>query len=222
MALFPGLRLLRQDPWECLASFILSAHCHIPRIQRNVEALAKEAGTPIQAWGRTVYSFPSREHVAALGEAHLRGLGLGFRAKNLAATARLLVDRVVDLESLRSKPYEEARESLLSLPGVGPKIADCVLAFSLDHTQAFPVDRWVLRGLQRLYLGEGRIAEEKAAKWARDRFGVHAAYAQQLLFHLERTQGLETRPLPGSRAHRATMTPPPSISALAPARRRRS
>ncbi|MCH7481038.1 MAG: hypothetical protein IIC79_06565 [Chloroflexi bacterium] len=138
-----------------------------------------------------------------LFKARLRELGLGFRAPNLVAAARALVEGRVDLEALRSRPYLDARDVLLTLSGVGPKIADCVLAFSLDQMAAFPVDRWVMRSLQHLYLGEARIATEKAASWARDRFGPHAAYAQQLLFHLERAHALETRPIPGSRAMRA-------------------
>lgn len=208
LSLAPGLRLLRQDPWESLASFILSAQCHIPRIKRNVEAISQAAGKEATAWGSNWYLFPGPEAVLSLGEARLRELGIGFRSPNLVATAAAVADGIVDLEVLRSQPYLEARDILLSLPGVGPKIADCVLAFSLDHGEAFPVDRWVMRCLERLYFRGRRMNNERAAAWARKRFGTHAAYAQQLLFHTERSQALETKPLPGSRAAQAVARSP--------------
>src|SRR5690606_9802981 len=137
----------------------------------NVEALAREAGTPITAWGVTAHTFPSPRAVAAAGEARLRALGLGFRAKNLAGTARMVAAGDVQLDALAALPYLAARQELLRLPGVGPKIADCVLAFSLDHGEAFPVDRWVLRALEQRYFNGARMNEEKAAAWARERFG---------------------------------------------------
>lgn len=211
LSLAPGLRLLRQDPWESLASFILSAQCHIPRIKRNVEALSQAAGKEATVWGGNWYLFPGPEAVLSLGEARLRKLGIGFRAPNLVATAAAIADGVVDLEALRSQPYLEARDTLMNLPGVGPKIADCVLAFSLDHGEAFPVDRWVTRSLERLYFRGRRMNNEKAAAWARRRFGAYATYAQQLLFHVERSQALETKPLPGSRAAQAARSPQRAI-----------
>ncbi|MDA1096079.1 MAG: DNA glycosylase, partial [Chloroflexi bacterium] len=126
-----GLRLLRQVPWECLVAFILSTQSNIPRIRLNVETLAHTAGVRIPAFGRVWYTFPDAVAVARLDEMALRGLGFGFRAPSLALTARRIADQAWDLESLRNLPFEEARSSLMGLPGVGHKVADCVLAFSL-------------------------------------------------------------------------------------------
>ena len=186
-----GLRLLRQDPWECLAAFILSTQSNIPRIRRNVEALARVAGEGIPAFGRVWYAFPDAVAVARLGETLLRELGFGFRAPSLALTARRIADPASwGLESLRNLPFEEARSSLMGLPGVGPKVADCVLAFSLGHSRAFPVDRWVMRALQRRYGDEVGKTPEQVGAWARAQFGEHGAYVQQVLFQAERGRDL--------------------------------
>ncbi len=199
---WPGLWLLRQDPWECLVSFILSAQCHLPRIRRNLESLSQACSLHGTAWSQDVHLLPAPEAIIALGESRLRQLGLGFRAPNLLATAHDVADGRIDLEALRSMTYEDARGALLGLRGVGPKIADCVLAFSLNHTEAFAVDRWVSRAVIGRYLGGKRQPEERIAEWGRERFGRHAAYAQQLLFQQEREDAMAIRPLPGSKLTR--------------------
>ena len=210
VAAWPGLWLLRQDPWECLVSFILSAQCHLPRIRLNLEALSQACSLRGSAWGQDVHPMPAPEAIIALGEPRLRQLGLGFRAPNLLAAAHDVGDGSIDLEALRAVPYAEARGTLLGLRGVGPKIADCVLAFSLDHTEAFAVDRWVSRAVIGRYLGGKRRPEERIAEWARDRFGPLAAYAQQLLFQQEREEAMAVRPLPGSKLIRQRRSRPPA------------
>ncbi len=193
-----GLRLLRQEPWECLVSFVISAQCHLPRIKRNMQNLAEACGAADEAWGQTVYRVPEPDVVAQLGEARLRQIGLGFRAPFLASAAAMVVEGALSLAALRAMPRESARETLLTLKGVGPKIADCILAFSLDHTEAFAVDRWVSRAVSRLYLNDERLPEDRIAAWGRNRFGPRAAYAQQLLFQEERENAMRERGLPGS------------------------
>ncbi|MBI2166429.1 MAG: hypothetical protein HYU29_08545 [Chloroflexi bacterium] len=187
-----GLRLLRQEPWECLASFICSANSNIGRITQTVETLAQHYGRPIAVKGQTAYAFPGPERVAAAGEAGLRELGLGFRARALAQAAVLVADGKISLEALRDKPYEEGKEKLMALPGVGDKVADCVLLFSLEKLEAFPIDRWVERALRRFYPEE--LPPEKKtlpyrhlSSWARSYFGPYAGYAQQYLYHWTRT-----------------------------------
>ena len=180
-----GLRLLRQDPWECLASFICSVDSNIPRITGTVERLAQSFGEPLTAEG-VAYAFPTPDAVAEAGEEALRRLGLGFRAPYLWRTAQRVVQEDVALKGLCSLPYGEAREWLLSLPGVGEKVADCVLAFSVDRLEAFPIDRWVRRALEEVYL-EGRHLPKRALRrWAGERFGPLSAYAQQYLFQWRR------------------------------------
>ena len=124
------------------------------------------------AWGQDVHLLPAPEAIIALGESRLRQLGLGFRAPNLLAAAHDVADGRIDLAALRSMTYEDARGALLGLRGVGPKIADCVLAFSLDHTEAFAVDRWVSRAVIGRYLAGKRQPEERIAEWGRDRFRI--------------------------------------------------
>ncbi len=198
MGRWPGLTLLRQEPWECLASFIISAQCHLPRIKRNMQNLAEACGVSGTAWGEKVYRVPDPAAVARLGEKQLRYIGLGFRAPFLDSAAIRIAEGDVELDELRSLPYEDAKSVLLTFKGIGPKIADCVLAFSLDHTEAFAVDRWVSRAVTRLYLGGKRTPEDKVAAWGRERFGRYAAYAQQLLFQEEREVAMRERALPGS------------------------
>jgi len=173
-----GLRLLRQDPWETLASFICSAAANIRKITTCVEGLARGA-------------FPPAEAIARVREADLRELGLGFRAPYLLGTARAVAaGSAWSWERLRSGPIEDARKRLTALPGVGPKIADCVLLFGLDRLEAFPVDRWIRRATQELS-SRRRARDQELADWAR-RLGPGRGYLQQILFHLRRTSG----PLP--------------------------
>jgi N-glycosylase/DNA lyase len=184
-----GLRLLRQDPWETLASFICSAAANIRKITNCVEALADAWGEPIAGSKRR--SFPPPEALARTRESDLRDVGLGFRAPYLLATARTLAtDRSWSWERMREAPIEEARASLVSLPGVGPKIADCVLLFGLDRLEAYPVDRWIRRATLELS-SRRRADDEQLARWA-VRLGPGRGYLQQILFHLRRTSG----PLP--------------------------
>ncbi len=202
MERWPGLGLLRQEPWECLASFIISAQCHLPRIKRNMQNLAEACGVSGAAWGQTVYRVPEPDAVARLGEGRLREIGLGFRAPFLASAAVRIAEGEIDFGALRSSSYEEAKAGLLAFKGIGPKIADCILAFSLDHTEAFAVDRWVSRAVTRLYLDGAKTPEDAIAAWGRERFGRYAAYAQQLLFQEEREVAMRERGLPGSVAIR--------------------
>lgn len=182
---FPGLRLLRQDPWECLVSFICSSTSNIPRIKLNVGSVARELGERVGD-GPADFAFPEPHVVAGSGEQFLRDLGLGFRAKYIIPAAETVAGGELDLFALREASYEETREALVSLNGVGEKIADCVMAFSLDKPEAFPVDRHIRRALERWYgLPEG-LNNSKAADFARERFGNSGALAQQYMFHRER------------------------------------
>lgn len=182
---FPGLRLLRQDPWECLVAFICSSTSNIPRIKLNVGAIAQEIGTRVGP-GDTDFAFPAPAAVAGAGERFLRDLGLGFRAKFLVPAAEAVASGDLDLLALRDASYDDARAALVRLNGVGEKIADCVLAFSLDKSEAFPVDRHIRRALERWYgLAEG-TNNSKASEFARERFGNYGAVAQQYMFHRER------------------------------------
>ncbi len=184
VAEMPLIRVMRQEPWECLAAFICSQNSNIPRIKQMVAAAAR-LGRRIgeDEWA---YEFPEPRVVADAGEEYLRSVGLGYRAKHLSLTAQAVVSWGDDaLASLRTASYSDAKDALMELHGVGPKVADCVLAYSLDKGEAFPVDVHVRRAAIRLYgLGED-VKNEAVGEWARDRFGKYAAWAQLYMFRDE-------------------------------------
>jgi len=188
IARYPGLRIVRQDPWECLASFICSANNNIRRITKNVEDMASELGSPIAGHAAERRSFPTATQLATAGEGVLRDLGLGFRAKYLVATAERVAGSEFDLFALRLAPYQDALDALTELPGVGDKIANCVLLFSLDKPEAFPVDVWIDRALREQHFSTPTTPMPRShmRPWAQERFGRHAGYANQYLFHSRR------------------------------------
>jgi N-glycosylase/DNA lyase len=174
-----GIAIMRQDPWECLVSFVISAFNNIPKIRLSVEHLCRRFGEPLPAGG---YAFPTAARLADARLPALRACVLGYRAPYVRGVARAVADQKAAPSRLTTVPYEEAREALLALPGVGEKVADCVLLFSLGHTEAFPVDVWVQRGVQEAYFRGRRRTPGAIGEWARDRFGPLAGYANQHLF----------------------------------------
>ena len=182
---WPGLRLLRQDPWECLIGFICSATSSVRRIKTDVASIASALGERV-GLGERDYAFPSPPRLAEASEGGLRELGLGFHAKYVAAAAEAVASGRLELAALRSLPYLHARALLMTLPGVAEKVADCVLAFSLGKGEAFPVDRWVRRAVRDRYGLLPTMSDGAVGEWARSRFGQDAAYVNQYLFHSER------------------------------------
>ena len=185
-----GLRLLRQDPWECLASFILSSTKQIVQIRQIVTLLCERFGEPLPAAPEyaPAFAFPTAARLARTSEAELRACKMGFRAPYLLETARAVAEGKTDLERLRQLPVELARNELLNLHGVGRKIADCVLLFAYGYQSAFPVDVWVMKALQKLYFPRGRAKAKRLRHFSETHFGPNAGYAQQYLFHYMRTK----------------------------------
>ena len=192
-----GLRLLRQDPWECLASFILSSTKQIVQIRQIVGLLCERFGEPSSvglcppsgsALTECRRSFPTPQRLAACSEKELRDCKMGFRAPSLLAAAQRIADGSFDLERIHALDYAAARAELMTLRGVGGKIADCVLLFGYGYDSAFPVDVWIERALQELYFPRRRASEQRLRKFAATHFGPHAGYAQQYLFHYMRTK----------------------------------
>ncbi|MBL9137639.1 MAG: hypothetical protein JNK85_17340 [Verrucomicrobiales bacterium] len=180
-----GLRLLRQDPWECLASFLMSSTKQIPQIRQIVADLARCFGTPVPTPpGRPVWhAFPSAKRLSVLGEFDLRTCRMGFRARYLRAAAVWVTAGQLSLESLHTMDRTHARQALMQLPGVGPKIADCVLLFAYGFAEAFPVDVWILKALREIYFGGRAVSMSALETFAAGHFGPHGGYAQQYLFH---------------------------------------
>jgi N-glycosylase/DNA lyase len=179
-----GLRLLRQDPWECLASFILSSTKQIVQIQQMVKRLCERFGEPaaVPPGHEPAFAFPTAARLAQCVEAELRTCKMGFRAAYLSATACRVASGDLDLSGLANLPLDAARQQLLQLPGVGPKIANCVLLFAYGFPQAFPVDVWVMKALRQLYFPRRRPTLAQLRDFADTHFGPFSGYAQQYLF----------------------------------------
>lgn len=187
-----GLRLLRQAPWECLASFILSSTKQIVQIRQIIRLLAAAHGDSVTVprGVAPAFAFPRPEQIAALSEAELRACKMGFRAPHLLHAARTVASGGLELDQLRALELPRARERLLGLPGVGPKIADCVLLFAYGFPTAFPVDVWVMKALRQSYFPERPVSLATLREFSATHFGPHGGYAQQYLFHnLRRTEG---------------------------------
>jgi len=187
--LYPGLRVLNQPAWEALIAFILSANNNVGRIRTLVRAVSRELGPAFEWKGETLYGFPGPEALADCSEERLRSLGVGYRAPFLRKTARLVLDGF-PIADLGCKCYGEAHGLLTSLPGVGDKVADCVLLFGCGQTSAFPVDVWVERLLKSWFGIEG-LSRKKMMLAARKLLGENAGLLQQFLFHAARMGDIE-------------------------------
>ncbi len=183
-ARYGGMRILNQPIWETLCAFIISANNNIKRITTIMARIRENLGEPFLLNGHTVYAFPGADTIASAGEPLLKELGLGYRAAYLLKTAQR-VQSGFDLNALPHIGYEEALKALVTLPGVGEKVADCVLLFSCGYTRAFPVDVWVKRVMRVLYGASGPNAAIKAK--GHSIFGADAGIVQQVLFHGART-----------------------------------
>lgn len=179
-----GLRIAKQEPWECLASFLMSSNKQIPQIKQIINNLCERFGERIKSPdGRPLYAFPRVETIAKASEEKLRECKMGFRAKYLKQTAEKIVREKIDLRELSYLPYDKARETLLSFPGVGRKIADCVMLFSLGFNRAFPIDVWIEKALRTFYFDSKPVSSKELEKFAFEHFGEYAGYAQQYLYH---------------------------------------
>jgi N-glycosylase/DNA lyase len=184
-----GLRLLRQDPWECLASFILSSTKRITQIQQIVALVCERFGEPIAVLEGCppAYAFPTPGRLASASEAELRHCKMWFRAPFLLSAARRVAEGKLDLQAPYSGEVQDARAQLLACEGVGEKIANCVLLFAYGRQEAFPVDVWVMKALRQLYFPRRKRTLLQLQKFASEHFGANAGYAQQYLFHYARS-----------------------------------
>ena len=183
-----GIRILNQDLWEMIISFIISANNNIPRIKGIIERLSQKYGQVIEWSGEKYYTFPTPEELKDVMVEDYRKLGLGFRDIRLYETVHMVLDKKVDLNKMQQNPNTyEVREQLLTLSGVGPKVADCILLFStLKRFEVFPIDVWVRRVMNELYIkneDENKVSKMKLEKLAREKFGNLAGIAQQYLFY---------------------------------------
>ena len=186
-----GIRILNQDLWEMIISYIISANNNIPRIKGIIERMSKKYGKEIEWNGEKYYTFPTIEELKDVTVEDYRNLGTGFRDIRLYETVQMISDGKIKLDELQKNPdTHEVREQLLTLSGVGPKVADCILLFStLKRFEVFPIDVWVRRVMNELYIkneDETKVNKKEIEKIAQDKFGNLAGLAQQYLFYWKR------------------------------------
>jgi N-glycosylase/DNA lyase len=189
---YPGLRLMRQEPEQCIFSFVCASNTNIPMIRRMLSTMARRFGTPVKVDGIEFFTFPSARSINRATIDELWACGLGYRAKAVKAVAEGIISGRLDFEALKNATYEEAKKELLQIYGVGNKIADCVLLFSLEKLEAFPIDVWIARALagHYMWLHEKQFGDKLTAhhyellsEGARKYFGRYAGYAQQYLYY---------------------------------------
>jgi N-glycosylase/DNA lyase len=175
-----GLRILRQPRWECTAAFITSSMKQVAHIRSMSLAIRQQFGEAVE--GSEINAYPAFEVLANATEPALRACGLGYRAGNLLKTAQLLADGTIDLEAIAKQPTARLRQTLQMLPGVGVKVANCILLFAYERLDAVPIDTWIHRILLAMRKGRDGTPTVLAA-YARRRLGPYAGYVQQYLFH---------------------------------------
>ena len=186
-----GIRILNQDLWETIISFIISANNNIPRIKGIINRISQKYGNKIEWKGKEYYTFPTVENLAKASVEDLRALGLGFRDVRVYETTHKILDKEVDLNKMHEeKDTQKVRDTLLTLSGVGPKVADCILLFStLKRFDVFPIDVWVRRVMNELYIkneDETKVNKKEIEKLAKEKYGDLEGLAQQYLFYWKR------------------------------------
>lgn len=185
-----GIRILNQDLWEMIISFIISANNNIPRIKGIIERISKSVGKKIEWNGQEYYLFPTVEELSKLSVADLRGLGTGFRDKRIYKTTHMVLNEEIKLYDIENmKNTEEIREVLLQFEGVGEKVADCIMLFALKRFDSFPIDVWVRRVMNMLYIhneDETKVSKKDIRYTANELFGDIGGIAQQYLFYWAR------------------------------------
>ena len=179
---FWGMRVLNQELWETIASFILSQNNNISRIRNLIKTLAEKFGEKIEYNGYVDYTFPSAESLADAGVKEIFSCGTGYRAEYLWHAATKISNGELLLDKLKRLPYTEAKNELMNLVGVGEKVADCICLFSLGHLEALPIDVWIKRIFEQIYLRK-KASMTEIRQFARNYFGEYIGYAQQYLFH---------------------------------------
>jgi N-glycosylase/DNA lyase len=179
-----GLRIIRQPVWECLATFITSSMKQVAHIAQISQTLRSRFGKRVELAGRSLFAYPEPETLARLDEADLRACSLGYRAKTLLGSARMIASGEVDLRGIEKLSDSDALEELCRLPGVGEKVANCVLLFAFGRLRAFPIDVWIERVLRQLYFARKRkVTPRRLREFSHSYFGPYGGYAQQYLFH---------------------------------------
>lgn len=185
-----GIRILNQDPWEILISFIISANNRIPMIKKSIKILSKRYGEYIEEYkGEKYYSFPLANVLDDLSIEEITNCGTGFRAKYILNASKIVSSNQTDIYKLKNLSTPDARNQLMLFAGIGPKVSDCIMLFSMNKSDAFPIDIWVQRVMEYFYVDEGTKLMD-IQKYAQEKFGNLAGFAQQYLFYYARELGI--------------------------------
>ena len=191
---YPGLRVIRQDPFQCCISFIISANSNIPNIRMRLQKLCIKFGTKVRFQKREFFLFPTPKILAKATLEDLQECKLGYRTKYVLDTTRTIASGEIDFNELKKAEYKKCKELLLKLPGIGDKVADCIMLFSLEKLESFPLDTWMLKIMQKYYSGNFSVNKKNISKNRYENihqdvlnhFGKYAGYSQQFLFKMER------------------------------------
>ncbi|KAF6245734.1 DNA glycosylase [Nitrosopumilus sp. b2] len=191
---FAGLRIINQDPFQCIISFIVSSNSNIQKIKKSLENISEKFGESIEYKNQEFFLFPNAETISKISINEIKKCGVGYRAKFIKEAAKMISSQKIVIEDLKTLSYVDAKKKICTIPGIGNKVADCILLFSLDKLEAFPLDRWMIRILEKYYsdkfqLYTKTITEkqyESIHEKIVDYFGPYAGYAQQFLFKMER------------------------------------
>ena len=191
---YEGLRIFKQDPFQCMISFIVSSNSNIQKIKNSLEKMTKKFGVKVEIENKEFFLFPKPEKLANASIEEIKKCGVGYRAPFIKQAAEMIFSKKIDLEYLEKLDYKEAKKNICLIPGVGNKVADCILLFSLNKLEAFPLDTWMIKILEKYYSNEFKIEtktitqkqyeilHEKIVNY----FGPYCGYAQQFLFKMER------------------------------------
>ena len=191
---YPGLRIIKQDPFQCLISFIVSSNSNIQKIKTNLENISQNFGEKVEYKDQEFFLFPNENTLAKASISEIKSCGVGYRAKFIKDASKIFSEEKITTEELRSSNYFDAKKKIRIIPGIGNKVADCILLFSLDKLESFPLDRWMIRILEKYYSEKFQIDTKTITEKQYDilhekivdYFGPYAGYAQQFLFKMER------------------------------------
>ena len=191
---YEGLRIFKQDPFQCMISFIISSNSNIQKIKNSLEKISKKFGKKVKIQNKEFFLFPEPEKLARATIDEIKSCGVGYRAPFIKEAAKMVILKKIDFEYLKKCDYHEAKKNICLVPGIGNKVADCIMLFSLNKLESFPLDTWMIKILEKYYSKEFKIEtktitqkqyellHEKIVNY----FGPYCGYAQQYLFKMER------------------------------------
>jgi len=191
---YEGLRLFRQNPFQCMISFIISSNSNIPKIKSSLEKITKKFGTQVKIQNKEFFLFPEPEKIEKASIDEIKACGVGYRAQFIKEAAKMVVLKKIDFKYLEKCDYHEAKKNICLVPGIGNKVADCIMLFSLNKLEAFPLDTWIIKILEKYYSKEFKMETKTITQKQYEllhekivnHFGPYCGYAQQFLFKMER------------------------------------